>query len=78
MMNPMQLIQLIRSGGDPQQLVMSILQQNSNNNPILSNLLECAQHNDVKAIENVARNICKEKGVDFDQAFSSFKQNLGL
>ena len=33
----MQLIQLIKQGNNPQQLLMNILQQNGSNNPILKN-----------------------------------------
>ena len=33
--NPIQLIQLIKNGNNPQQLLMNILQQQNNNNPIL-------------------------------------------
>ena len=32
--NPMQLIQMIKGGQNPQQLVMNILQQQSQNNPV--------------------------------------------
>lgn len=27
-------------------------------------------------IEMIAKNLCKEKGIDFDQAFSQFKQQM--
>lgn len=40
--NPMQLIQLIKNGNNPQQLLMSILQQQGNNNPILQNAIKLA------------------------------------
>ena len=40
--NPMQLIQLIKGGQNPQQLVMSILQQKSQSNPILNNAMNLA------------------------------------
>ena len=32
----------------------------------------------ISEIENIARNLCKERGVDFDKEFNSFRQNLGL
>jgi hypothetical protein len=31
--NPMQLIQMIKNGGNPQQLIMSVLEQQGQNNP---------------------------------------------
>lgn len=72
--NPMQLIQLIKSGNNPQQLLMNILQQQGNNNPILNNAAGLAQKGDVSALWMIARNIAQQKGLDFDKEFSSFKQ----
>ena len=42
------------------------------------NLLSLAQKGDAPQIEEIARNICKQKGVDFDKEFSAFKQLLGI
>lgn len=77
-MNPMQLIAMLRGGGNPQQLVMSLLQSEMGNTPMGQNLLSLAQKGDAPQIEEVARNICKQKGVDFDKEFSAFKQLLGI
>ena len=46
--NPMQLIQLIKSGNNPQQLLMNIIQQQ--NNPILQNAFKLAQTGNVSAL----------------------------
>lgn len=73
----MQLIQLIRGGNNPQQLLMNILQQQGNNNPILNNAAGLAQKGDVSGLEMIARNIAQQKGLDFDKEFSNFKQYLG-
>lgn len=48
--NPMQLIQLIKNGSNPQQLIMNILQQQSNNNPILNNAMNLAQNGNVSGL----------------------------
>lgn len=77
-MNPMQLIAMLRGGGNPQQLVMSLLQSEMGNTPMGQNLLSLAQKGDAPQIEEIARNICKQKGVDFDKEFSAFKQLLGI
>ena len=45
--NPMQLIQLIKNGQNPQQLIMGILQQGNNNNPILNNAMNLAKKGNV-------------------------------
>lgn len=74
--NPMQIIQMIKGGSNPQQLIMSFLQQQ--NNPMANNLLQMAQNGNISGIEQIARNICAQKGLDFDKEFNSFKQQLGI
>jgi hypothetical protein len=44
----------------------------------MSNLLSLAKQGDGKSIENIAKNMMKEKGLDFDKEFNSFKNTLGL
>lgn len=74
--NPMQLIQMIKGGINPQQLVMNLLKQQGNNNPILQNAMNLAQGGNQAALENIARNLAEQKGLDFDKQFSNFKNNL--
>ena len=64
--------------GNPEQIAMSMLQQYSSGNPVMQNLLVLAQKKDTKGIENVARNMAKEKGINYDNEFNSFKQMFGL
>lgn len=74
--NPIQLIQMMKSGQNPQQLLMSILQQNANNNPILQNAMNLAQNGDTTALEMIARNLAQQRGLNFDEEFAKFKQNF--
>lgn len=78
MMNPLQLIGMIKNGGNPQQLMMNMLQNMGGNNPMVGNVLKMAQNGDTKQLETFARNVCKEKGVSFDEEFAKFKQQYGL
>ena len=78
MNNIMQLLQAIKSGQNPDQLMISMLQNQIGNNPIGQNLIKMAQNNDTKGIEQVARNLCAQRGLDFDKEFAAFKQQLGL
>lgn len=77
-MNPMQLIQMIKSGQNPQQLMLNMLQNQAQSNPVGANLLSLAQNNNAQGIEQFARNFCASRGVDFDTEFTNFKNNLGL
>ena len=60
---------------NPQAFVMNVLQQDAQKgNPIAVNLIQMINSGDSRGIEQVARNIAKEKGIDFDKEFNSFKQ----
>ena len=76
-MNPMQLMQMLKSG-NPQSFVFQMLEQNAQNNPFVANILQLAKSNRTSEIEQIAINMCKEKGIDFNKEFNSFKNNLGL
>lgn len=73
----MKLIQAIRSGANPQQLMMSVLEGQMASTPMGKNLLELVKQNKTAEIEKIARNICAQNGIDFDKEFASFKQSLG-
>ena len=73
--NPFQLIQLIKQGNNPQQLVMKILQQKMNN-PILNNAASLAQNGNISQLEMLARNLAQQRGLDFDTEFAKFKNSL--
>ena len=44
----------------------------------MENLIKLAKNNDTKSIENFARNYAKERGINYDKEFNSFKKTLGL
>lgn len=73
-----QLLQMIQKGGNPQQLVVSMLEQQSANNPVIGNLLDLVKKNDNQGIEQMARNLMSSQGKDFDKEFNDFKKLLGL
>ena len=72
--NPMQLIAQIRQGKNPEQLMMGILESGAQSNPVYANLLSMAKEGRTADIEAFARNVAKEKGIDFDKEFSKFKK----
>lgn len=76
--NPMQFIQMIKGGQNPQQLMMNYIQSEMGNTPMGQNLLQLAQSGNTKQIEQIVRNLAAQKGVDFDSEFNAFKQSLGL
>lgn len=76
--NFMQVIMAIRNGQNPQQIVMNILQERMSQTPMGQNLITLAQNNQTAQIEQIARNICNQRGIDFDKEFNSFKDSLGI
>ena len=76
--NPLQLIQVIKNGSNPQQLIMSVLEQQGQNNPFYQNLIDLAKGNNTVELEKIARNMLKERGLDYDKEFSKFKQSMGF
>lgn len=45
-------------------------------NPMFRDLIQKAQKGDKQSVENFARNICKERGIDFDKEFANFMSNF--
>lgn len=76
--NPMQLIQMIKNGSNPQQLMLSVLEGQMSNTPMGQNLLTLAKGNQTQSIEQIARNICQQRGMDYDKEFNAFKNTLGF
>lgn len=77
-MNPMQLIGMLRNGGNPQATVMNMLKQNAGQNPVLNNALNMAEKGDMKGVEQLARNLCKERNINVDDAVAQIKNQLGM
>ena len=73
--NPMQLIQAMKN---PQ----AFMQQMMNNsqimqNPMARNAMEMAQQGNMQGIEQMARNLCKEKVLNADDVFNQIKSGFG-
>ena len=68
----MNLIQMLMKG--PQQVINQVF----GNNPMGNNLMNMVNSRDAKGIEQMARNLAKEKGKDPDQLFDQFKKQFGM
>ena len=76
--NQKALMNLINSGGNPEIMVMNMLQQRAGNNKLFANLLQLAQAQDTQQIESIVKNIVNESGKDYEEEFNSFRNTLGL
>lgn len=76
--NPQQLLQMIRGGANPQQLMMNILQNQMQGSPMGNNILQLVREGRTDELEKIARNYVQSRGLDYDTEFESFKRMLGL
>ena len=77
-MNPLIIIQMMKSG-NPQQFMQQIMGNSQiMSNPMIKNTMQMAQNGDMKGVEQMARNLCKEKGLDADEMFNQLKNSLNM
>lgn len=72
-----QIMDMIKKGQNPQQVMMNLL-QNMQSTPMGANLLNLARQNRTADIEQIARNVMKQQGRDFDTEFQAFRKTYGL
>ena len=73
-MNIMQLI-----GKGPEQFIQNMLSNNQvMKNPMAKNTLDMAQKGNMQGIEQMARNLCKENGLNADEVMNQIKSRFGL
>lgn len=68
------MLNLIKNGGNPEQLMMQYLR--GMGTPIGDNLAGMAQAGNQAGLEQFARNLCAQRGLDFDKEFNNFKSNM--
>ena len=77
--SPIQLIQMIKSGQNPQQLMLYYLENQMKGTPMGDNLINLARNNNGAEIERIARNLYRQQGgKDFDADLNQFKRSIGL
>lgn len=77
MFNPMQMMGMLNGRSNPQQMVSQILSQQLQSNPLFQRAQEMAQGKTPQELEQVARNLCQQRGIDLDSAMNQFKQMMG-
>ena len=78
MMNPMQLMQMMRFGGNPQQALITMMKRQAGNNPVMNNAIQMMEKGDSAGVEQLARNLCKEKNLNPDDVLSQIKTQFGM
>lgn len=74
----MQIMQMMKNGGNPQQMLMNMMKQQAGSNPIMNNALQMMEKGDNAGLENLARNLCRERNINPDDAFNQIKGQFGI
>lgn len=75
-MNPMNLMQMFQN---PKQFMQNIIGNNQiMSNPMAKNAVELMQKGDAQGVEQMARNLCKEKGLNADEVMQQIKSKFNL
>ena len=76
-MNLLNIFQMAKNG-NPQQFMQQMMGNNQiMSNPIMKNTLGMVQSGNMKGVEELARNLCKEKGLNADDVFNQIKSRFG-
>ena len=71
----MNFFQAFRS---PQQFLQSMIGNSQvMQNPMAKNAIGMAQNGNMQGIEQMARNLCREKGLNADDVFNQIKSSFG-
>lgn len=74
MNNPFQLMQMARN---PQALLQQVMNNSQlMQNPIMRNTIEMVQKRDYEGVEKIAKNLCREKNMDYEQLYKEIKRYL--
>lgn len=74
----MNLMNILRAVKNPQQLIQQIAGNNQiMRNPMIQNVMQMAQQGNMRGVEQMARNLCKEKGLNADEVFNQVKGKFG-
>lgn len=76
--NPQVLINMIRSGQNPQQLMLSVLENNMSSTPMGRNIMDLAKSGNNADLEKIARNVAQQRGINYDEAMGNLKRMLGM
>ena len=73
MKNPMDFFKMIKAMKNPQEAIIEMA--GGDNNPILKNAIDMAKNGKNDDLMQLAQNLCKEKGIDFEKDFNKFSKD---
>ena len=74
--NPMQML---KGMGNPQQFIQKMMGNSQiMSNPMAKNALDMAQKGNMRGVEQMAINICKERGINADEFMNQLKNKFHM
>lgn len=73
-----EIMQMIKSGKNPQEVVLNVIGEPMSKTPVGANLISLAHQGKEAEIEQIARNMLAAQGRDFDSEFKAFKKQWGF
>lgn len=79
-MNPvMAMMQMMRGGGNPQNMLKQLMGNSQiANNPMATNAMEMLQSGNIDGLKSLAENLAKEKGTTVDDVRNGIMQQFGM
>ena len=77
MFNPMQMMGMLNEKSNPSQIMTQMMNQQLSGNPLFQRAQEMARGKSPQELEQVARNLCQQRGIDLNSAMNQFKQMMG-
>lgn len=71
--NSLNIIKNIIGNGNPKQMIMKYI---NNTSPQMQKIINLANSGNTEELKNIARDIFKENGRDFDKEFEEFISNI--
>lgn len=66
------------SGNGMQEMMLKMMQGQLQNNPLFRRAQQMADGKSEKELEQIAKNLCEQRGINIDQAMEQFKKQFGI
>ena len=78
MFNPMQMMGMSNVKNNLPQMMSQMVNGQLQRDPLYQRAQQMAEGKSPEQLEQIARNLCQQRGLDLDQAFSQFKSMMGI
>lgn len=66
------------SGNGMQEMMLKMMQGQLQNNPLFRRAQQMADGKSEKELEQIAKNLCEQRGINIDRAMEQFKKQFGI